>query len=597
MNKSVYDKFVRFLESDNDDGVAEIIAGLTKLNIPVDVEVVEDDEAKQEPPPVVEPKVDNVKQPSEETQSNDDTLLPVTSSTPVFESDSKYLRTDDIKFMEIFGGIWFTKFNELRQVKGFPEGLDLENTDIIFIGEDYIIITAGGDWQQSVNFSFYVNKRTKNPIILDLYNEEGKMASKEINEYLRRVEEIIKKDKVSESKKHSQSNKKDNLEETLDYINSVFGWDKTYPAYLAVKNSKNPIETALMIHETSEVAEVAKLAMGSEAGDIQIEYDKTQVKGNFDMVRYIKREYPELKQFDNKDVEIGMTYIFETQYPINKAEEDWTKYSLPNFKLTSSQFEVVIILSKKLGINRLINIGLQEERIMSEIDKICSEFLSECRTIDSINEPARNHGNRQSAFVLTEREDFRDGHAAPAADDTPVEQRIEDGGDFSLAEVAQGFHIQPDNYFLPIGARYYNYDNNYGKQSYSAISKIINGFKSKGESYLKSAKITAYRAIPKDIPVTELKQYDWITFSKAYAVGHGEHRFGEGEYKVITQEVSPYDVWWDGNDINEWGYDPSGMNESVLNQKGFLKEAEATDTIKNKTYYHGTPKEAGLNQL
>jgi hypothetical protein len=148
--------------------------------------------------------------------------------------------------------------------------------------------------------------------------------------------------------------------------------------------------------------------------------------------------------------------------------------------------------------------------------------------------------------------DFRDAHSSPGFDDTPSEQKIEDGGDFSLVEVANGFHNQPDDYFAPrIGARYYGYDDKEGMQSYYAIKKAIDEIKS-GK---KNVKITAYRAIPKEVEQKKLIDRDWITFSREYAVSHGEYRFGEKQYRIIKQNVPVEHVWWDGNDINEWGYD------------------------------------------
>ena len=52
-----------------------------------------------------------------------------------------------------------------------------------------------------------------------------------------------------------------------------------------------------------------------------------------------------------------------------------------------------------------------------------------------------------------------------------------------------------------------------------------------------------------------MRNGDWVTPSKSYAIEHGEHRFGEGRYRIIEQEVEPHHLWWDGNDIREWGFD------------------------------------------
>lgn len=161
---------------------------------------------------------------------------------------------------------------------------------------------------------------------------------------------------------------------------------------------------------------------------------------------------------------------------------------------------------------------------------------------------------------LTEKDEFRDAHVAPGVDDRPAKEKIDDHGDFNLAEVAQGYHSQPDDYFSPQGARFYMYDTLEGRQSYTAINNFIRYFKAHNE--IPDRTITTYRAIPKKITANKLMPGDWVTFSEEYAIKHGEHRFGEDNYKIIKQDVSPYHVWWDSNDINEWGYDDS-LSESL----------------------------------
>lgn len=171
--------------------------------------------------------------------------------------------------------------------------------------------------------------------------------------------------------------------------------------------------------------------------------------------------------------------------------------------------------------------------------------------LESLSEQARKFKSVEE--FIDSQGNFRDGHVAPSFDDTPVKQRVEDGGDFSLAEVVKGYHTQPKDYFDPqVGPRYYMYNDQIGMESLTAINSVKRGAKT----------ITAYRAIPKEIKADKLIDGDWISFSKKYVVDHGESRFGEGEYKIIKQEVKPTEVWWDGNDIREWGYD-TGKTKSL----------------------------------
>ena len=66
--------------------------------------------------------------------------------------------------------------------------------------------------------------------------------------------------------------------------------------------------------------------------------------------------------------------------------------------------------------------------------------------------------------------------------------------------------------------------------------------------------IKMYRAVPANIEETIFRNGDWITPSRKYADLHVEIN-GWDDYRVIEQEVSIDSVWWDGNDIAEWGFD------------------------------------------
>ena len=171
---------------------------------------------------------------------------------------------------------------------------------------------------------------------------------------------------------------------------------------------------------------------------------------------------------------------------------------------------------------------------------------------------------------------YKDVHKAPSFDDTPISERLDLGGDYNLQEILQGNSPAPDDYFSANGPRMYGYDTTPGKESWNAINKAR-------ESGKKT--ITVYRAVPKDVLQPDFNNGEWITLSKKYAQMHGENRF-DGEYRILEKEVPIQNVWWDGNDINEWGYD-DGTGEtpnlylSIQNPKyqqeipGELKDIEA----------------------
>ena len=86
------------------------------------------------------------------------------------------------------------------------------------------------------------------------------------------------------------------------------------------------------------------------------------------------------------------------------------------------------------------------------------------------------------------------------------------------------------------------------KQMDEESISIINKIKNKP-----NAKITIYRAVPKNIDTINSK--DWVTTSKLYAKEHGESNLPNG-YKIIEKKVTAKELYTDGNSIHEWGYNP-----------------------------------------
>ena len=100
----------------------------------------------------------------------------------------------------------------------------------------------------------------------------------------------------------------------------------------------------------------------------------------------------------------------------------------------------------------------------------------------------------------------------------------------------------------------------------------------------KNITIKMYRSVPPGVKEHEFRNGDWITPSRLYALDNAEiHEGYEGEnqegwnggYRVIEQEVPIEDVWWDGNDVNEWGYD-NGETEAYRNTENNRKTFSVT---------------------
>lgn len=139
----------------------------------------------------------------------------------------------------------------------------------------------------------------------------------------------------------------------------------------------------------------------------------------------------------------------------------------------------------------------------------------------------------------------------------------EDSPDLNVEDMAAGYSNQPEDIFahpdtysqgLPTSKES-------GKAIQTALDDIRNG--------KKDVKIKVYRAVPTTVKEGKLRNGDWVTPSKRYAELHGDNRL-EGKYRIIEDEVPAGDLWWDSNDVNEWGYD-NGKSYRYKNVKNNRK--------------------------
>lgn len=122
------------------------------------------------------------------------------------------------------------------------------------------------------------------------------------------------------------------------------------------------------------------------------------------------------------------------------------------------------------------------------------------------------------------------------------------GSDVNLEDIALGYTPQPDDYFSH--PERYSQNTFHGLESVKAINTAIDAIKN-GE---KDVKVKVYRAVPTSVKEGKLRNGDWVTPSKKYAEMHGTNRL-EGKYRIIEDKVPATQLWWDGNDANEFGFD------------------------------------------
>lgn len=90
----------------------------------------------------------------------------------------------------------------------------------------------------------------------------------------------------------------------------------------------------------------------------------------------------------------------------------------------------------------------------------------------------------------------------------------------------------------------------------------------------KTGKVKMYRAVDAAVKENSFRNGDWITPSRRYAEQHIELQDWK-KGRIIEEEVPVDDIWWNGDDINEWGYD-DGKGYVYKNTRNNRKLMEPT---------------------
>ena len=178
----------------------------------------------------------------------------------------------------------------------------------------------------------------------------------------------------------------------------------------------------------------------------------------------------------------------------------------------------------------------------AEVERLDKEYLDAVESGDMekaqriVDQVAKKNGYVSS-------NDYRMNHRAPTMSTEGV----------SMDKV-MGSDIVPEDYWTT--PRYYLYER-YDYDSYNKVKRAM-----------KDGSITMYRAIPKDSKDSKFRNGDWVTPSKEYAKQEGANI--PGGYRIIEESVPVENAYWDGNDINEWGFD-DGKGYSYKNTKNNKK--------------------------
>ena len=199
-----------------------------------------------------------------------------------------------------------------------------------------------------------------------------------------------------------------------------------------------------------------------------------------------------------------------------------------------------------------------------QIDSRYAEALEkgdETEAREMLDEVARRKGYGD------ENNEYRMQHRAPSnpgyESDEARRNDIENGPDVNLEYIALGYNRQPDDYFT--NPRGYLNDTPHGRESTDAVANALSSIRQGG----RDVTVKVYRAVPTTMKEGKLRNGDWVSLSRRYAEMHGNHALN-GKYRIMEDEVPAKDIWWDGNDVNEFGYD-NGEDYKYKNVKNNRK--------------------------
>jgi hypothetical protein len=207
--------------------------------------------------------------------------------------------------------------------------------------------------------------------------------------------------------------------------------------------------------------------------------------------------------------------------------------------------------------------------------------------------PKMSQKTEMKPMNLIEQEDYRGYHTAPTSDDTPMYD-VTDAfgediyGDINKAVWYYGANRPYDRYSIQLIQSVRNKPNAKVK-IYRAVPAILTNQDKINEYEKQKAYILKTGKLPKDVnnwnDVSEYYEYisneidrlkslppeqdikpkinngDWVTINPAYAKEHGQSNLNN-KYRILTKTVPAKTLFTDGNDIHEWGYNETGVNET-----------------------------------
>ena len=257
----------------------------------------------------------------------------------------------------------------------------------------------------------------------------------------------------------------------------------------------------------------------------------------------------QIKNADNSKV-----HLVEFFYPKWKIEKSEGK---PLVDLIESLKEFVATgeFEDKSGIGVRQEINSQEDAdYMQAVERGDMETAQRM-----VNEAAKRAGYEVSEYqgrgawaapsASVKREDFDNLEA--------LRESVEEyGAETNVYGIINGVtHNIDDFYYNPARA-------GFSGQAASETAQVLR--KLRYDKATADTKVRVYRTVPNEVKGEELMSGDWIAISPTYCKEHGNNRYGEDGFRIIEKEVPISQIWNDGNDMREFGFD-DGQRDAEKN--------------------------------
>ena len=292
-------------------------------------------------------------------------------------------------------------------------------------------------------------------------------------------------------------------------------------------------------------------------------------KGSSNIVDWINKGY-----ITYVDKEKALHYLYLSA-PIAEATENIGQESSNYLNFSergiSEAAENPKLSSAAKIVKEFVNPSIVEERNrdfneeLTELDKRYMEAVKRGDMATAqrmVNEAARRSGyfpgsNYQGTSAFNGSAPYGNGYFITPEERKEAFENDEFDGDTTLADYVTG-GIDPMNLDFLLSENNYRHSDAARKEAIDNIREVV---RAKGQ------RVTMYRSVPSSVREGSFRNGDWVSPSRKYAEENARvHGWGNA-YRIIEQDVPISEVWFDGNDIAEWGY---GSEGDFLNDKDYL---------------------------